>query len=76
MINPYNRNMNIEACWCQVWKKIRYFTKDEIWKLPYERVQVYVEFSNVAYRYRKSISIMELFVLIISIYIEFLASNF
>ena len=32
--------------------------------------------SSVAYRYRKSISIIELFVLIISIYIGFLATNF
>ena len=31
---------------------------------------------SVAYRYRKSISIIELFVSIISIYIEFLATNF
>ena len=32
--------------------------------------------SSVAYRYRKSISIIELFVSIISIYIGFLATNF
>ena len=31
---------------------------------------------SVAYRYRKSISIIELFVSMISIYIEFLATNF
>ena len=31
---------------------------------------------SVAYRYRKSISIIELFVSIISIYIGFLATNF
>ena len=31
---------------------------------------------SVAYRYRKSISIIELFVSIILIYIEFLATNF
>ena len=33
-------------------------------------------FASVAYRYRKSISIIELFVSIISIYIGFLATNF
>ena len=32
--------------------------------------------ASVAYRYRKSISIIELFVSIISIYIEFLATTF
>ena len=32
--------------------------------------------NSVAYRYRKSISIIELFVSIISIYIEFLETNF
>ena len=32
--------------------------------------------TSVAYRYRKSILIIELFVSIISIYIEFLATNF
>ena len=32
--------------------------------------------NSVAYRYRKSISIIELFVSIISIYIGFLATNF
>ena len=32
--------------------------------------------TSVAYRYRKSISIIELFVSIISIYIGFLATNF
>ena len=31
---------------------------------------------SVAYRYRKSISIIELFVSIVSIYIGFLATNF
>ena len=34
------------------------------------------ELTSVAYRYRKSISIIELFVSIISIYIGFLATNF
>ena len=36
----------------------------------------YYKYDSVAYRYRKSISIIELFVSIISIYIVFLATNF
>ena len=36
----------------------------------------YLYVISVAYRYRKSISIIELFVSMMSIYIEFLATNF
>ena len=37
---------------------------------------IFFAYISVAYRYRKSISIIELFVSIISIYIGFLATNF
>ena len=82
--NPIFSNLGLcAACWA------RFMCHHELWptsvshpfsssnsSLGFAGGKHYQKIISVAYRYRKSISIIELFVSIISIYIGFLATNF